>query len=88
MEIYFILNLKGTKVFSNNKKVFTKIQQTRTSQKQKPKFNRQKQKRTPDGVLFFNIDALYYLRFFLKAYAAPIPANNNKPEPTGAAWSL
>ena len=52
MEIYFILNLKGTKVFSNNKKVFTKIQQTRTCQKPKPKFNRQKQKRTPDGVLF------------------------------------
>ncbi len=88
MEIYFILNLKGTKVFSNNKKVFTKIQQTRTSQKPKPKFNRQKQKKGHLTASFFNIDALYYLRFFLKAYAAPIPANNNKPEPTGAAWSL
>ena len=30
MEIYFILNLKGTKVFSNNKKVFIKIS-TQTS---------------------------------------------------------
>ena len=44
MEIYFILNLKGTKVFSNNKKVFFKIQQMRTSQRPKPKLNRQKQK--------------------------------------------